>query len=117
MNSAQGEPISEPAPARQGGLNLPVIITLAALIIWFGFQTLQLFRERANLSFVKSNQDSAIQESEKIRLQFQTVMTKTSELASKGHPGARLVMEELQKRGFGVAPEARAADKIETKNK
>ena len=115
LSSEQSEPVSEQAPAQPGGFNLPVIITLAALLIWFGFQTLQLFRERANLGFVKANQDSALQESEKIRVQFQSIMTKTSELASQGHPGARLVIEELQRRGIGVPSEARPADKIESK--
>ncbi len=115
LNIEQSEPVTDPAPAPQSGSNLPVLITLVALIVWFGFQTLQLFRERTNLGFVKEKQETAIKESEKIRVQFQAIMTKTSELANQGHPGAKLVVDELQRRGMAVAPEGRPADKIEIK--
>jgi len=67
------------------------------------------------LSAVKANQESAIQESEKIRLQFQGLMAKTVELANQGHAGARMVVDELQKRGIGVPPPAKPAEKLEIK--
>jgi hypothetical protein len=95
--------------------NVAIIITLVALLLWFGFQSVQLWRERGNLNGVKANQDSAIQESEKIRLQFQGLMTKTSELANQGHAGAKLIIEELQKRGIGVPPAGKPAEKLELK--
>ncbi len=86
--------------------NLPFIITLVALTIYFVFQTLQLATERNNLGMVKANQDAAIQEAQKVQIQFKTLVSKTGELAAQGHAGARMVMEELQKRGLGAAPEA-----------
>ncbi len=55
---------------------------------------------------VKANQDAAIQEAQKVQTQFKTLVSKTGELAAQGHAGARMVMEELQKRGLGAAPEA-----------
>jgi hypothetical protein len=58
-----------------------------------------------------------MQESEKIRAQFQTLMTKTAELANKGHAGAKMVVDELQKRGVGIAPVERPTEKPETKSK
>jgi hypothetical protein len=47
-----------------------------------------------------------MQEAQKLRTQFESLISKTSELANKGHAGAKLVMEELQKRGMGAQPEA-----------
>ena len=91
-------------------LNLPFIITLLALTLYFGFQSLQLASERSNLTAVKSNQEAAIQEAQKVQLQFKALVTKTSQLADQGHAGARMVMEELQKRGIGFAPEAKAPE-------
>ena len=88
--------------------NLPLIILLAALTVYFAFQTVQLATERTNLGLMKANQDVAIQEAQKVQTQFKTLVTKTSELASKGHAGAKMVMEELQKRGLGAEPEAPA---------
>ena len=88
------------------GANLPLIILLIALVLWFGFQTLQLANERANLGEARGHQEAAMQEAQKLRTQFESLINKTSELANKGHAGAKLVMEELQKRGMAAQPEA-----------
>ena len=109
------ETSAENRPVAKTDSNLAVSITLVALLLWFGFQLLQQVRERSNLSAVKANQESAIQESEKIRLQFQGLMTKTVELANQGHAGAKMVVDELQKRGIGVPSPAKPAEKLETK--
>ncbi len=105
----------ENRPVEKTDSNLAIIITLVALLLWFGFQSVQFWRERSNLSAVKASQETAIQESEKIRLQFQGLMTKTVELANQGHAGAKMVVDELQKRGVGVPPPAKPAEKPETK--
>ena len=105
----------EARPVQKTDSNIAIVITLAALLLWFGFQSVQLWRERSNLSAVKANQESALQESEKIRLQFQMLVSKTDELANQGHAGAKMVIGELQKRGIGVPPAAKPADKLETK--
>ncbi len=105
----------EPPVAAARGSSLPFILTLAALIIYFTFQTLQLLTERGNLAMVKSNQDGAIQEAQKVQTQFKTLVGKTGELAAQGHAGAKMVMEELLKRGVGSAPESAAPSKTETK--
>ena len=93
------------APPVERGGNLPLTILLIALVIWFGFQTLQLASERANLNEASSHQDAAMQEAQKLRTQFESLITKLSELANKGHAGAKLVMDELQKRGMTAQPE------------
>jgi hypothetical protein len=112
----QDAPPAAPKPAS----SLPFILTLTALVIYFAFQTLQLLNERGNLAMVKSNQDGAIQEAQKVQAQFKTLVGKTSELADQGHAGAKMVMEELLKRGIGSAPQAappetKAPAKVETK--
>ena len=107
------EPV-EPAEAKPAA-NLPFIVTLVALLIYFGFQSLSLLTERGNLNMVKSNQDAALQEAQKMQTQFKTLVTKTSELADQGHPGAKLIMEGLQKQGVGFEPETAAPTKAETK--
>ena len=111
----------DPAIAQERAYsNLPFILTLAALIIYFGFQTLQLLGERSNMTVVKSNQEAAIQEAQKVQAQFKNLVDKTSELADQGHAGAKMVMEELLKRGVSSAPQAmppetKAPGKLETK--
>jgi hypothetical protein len=109
-NLAEPEPIEEDVTEEGSHSNLPLIVLLAAVTIYFGFQTLQLLSERGNLGAVKSNQESAMQEAQKVQTQFKTLVTKTGQLADQGHAGAKMVMEELQKRGVGVAPEAEAPE-------
>ena len=110
------ETSEENRPVEKTDSKVAIIITLVALLLWFGFQSVQLWRERSNLSAVKASQETAIQESEKIRLQFQGLMTKTVELANQGHAGAKMVVDELQKRGIGVPPPgAKPAEKLESK--
>ncbi|HEX9264754.1 MAG TPA: hypothetical protein VF977_10315 [Candidatus Binatia bacterium] len=106
-NVAAPEQTDENVATAKTGSNLPFIVTLVALTIYFGFQTLQLLSERGNLGLVKSNQDAAIQEAQKVQTQFKTLVTKTGQLADQGHAGAKMVMEELQKRGVGFAPETK----------
>jgi hypothetical protein len=87
------------------GANLPLTILLIALVLWFGFQTLQLASERANLNEARGHQEAAMQEAQKLRTQFESLISKLSDLANKGHAGAKLVMDELQKRGMTAQPE------------
>jgi hypothetical protein len=79
--------------------NLPFAITLAALLIYFSFQTLQLIAQRGELSAVKSSQDAALQAAQKVQDQFKTVMTKLEALAKQGHAGAKMVLDGLQNAG------------------
>lgn len=103
------------APSAKPASNLPFIITLAALLIYFSFQTLSLLAERSNLAMVKGNQDGALLEAQKVQAQFKLLVTKTSELADQGHGGAKMVMEGLQRQGVGFAPESSAPSKTVTK--
>lgn len=102
--------VRQPPPS-----HLPLIITLAALLIYFAFQTVQLLIERGNLSMAKSNQDGTLQEAQKIHSQFKTLITKTNDLAQKGHAGARMVMEGLERQGLGGPPESPPASQTESK--
>ena len=112
---AELEDISEPvrndvSPVANKPSQLPWILTLTALLIYFAFQTLQLVSERSNLGMVKSNQEGAIQEAQKVQAQFKTLVSKTSELADQGHAGAKMVMDELLKRGVNESPQPAPPD-------
>jgi|SRR5262245_1186165 len=91
--------------------NLPFVLTLVALLIFFIFQTLSLLNERSNLSQVKSNQEGALQESQKMQAQFKLLVTKVNGLAEQGHAGAKMIMEGLQRQGVGFVPESSTPEK------
>jgi hypothetical protein len=84
------------------GSTLPLILTMASVLIWFAFQTLQLVVERNNLTSLKANFDSAMQESQKMQSQLQSLVSKTAELAQQGNPAAKAAVEELEKRGIPI---------------
>jgi hypothetical protein len=109
---------SKQEPAAPPPSNLPLIITLAALLVYFAFQTVQLWIDRDNLTSMKRSQDAALQEAQKVQSQFKTLLTKTNALAEKGHAGARMVMESLQRQGLGgpsETPPGKAPDSKPTK--
>jgi hypothetical protein len=108
-NAAEQERVEETVSPEKTASILPFVITAAALFIYFFFQTLQLVVERSNLASVKASQEAPIQEAQKIQSQFKLLITKTSELADKGHAGAKLVIEGLQSQGLGLAPDGSAA--------
>ena len=108
-----GEEVS-PSQSDQPPLSqLPFIITLVALLLFFAFQSLSLLTERANLGSVKSNQDGALQEAQKVQSQFRLLVGKTGKLADQGHAGAKMIMEGLQRQGIGFAPETKVPAKSE----
>lgn len=109
------ETVEEPLPKRSDASSIALTVTIVCLILWFGFQTFQLLRDRGNLGFVKANQESAMQESEKVQVQFKTLLSKIAELANQGHAGAKMVIDELQKRGVGFAPKETPAEKPASK--
>ena len=109
QNALEQERVEETVSPEKTGSILPFVITSAALFIYFSFQTLQLVVERSNLASVKASQEAPIQEAQKIQSQFKLLITRTSELADKGHAGAKLVMEGLQSQGLGFASDRSAA--------
>ena len=56
---------------------------MVSVLIWFAFQTLQLVVERNNLTALKANFDSAMQESQKMQSQLQSLVSKTLNLRSR----------------------------------
>jgi uncharacterized protein HemX len=116
-NAAERAETTETVAPATSPSTLPLIITLVALLLFFGFQSLQLIMERSNLAMVKSNQDTALQEAQKVQEQFKNLVTKTNQLADQGHAGARMVLEGLQRQGFGAPrpPESKPPNKAEPK--
>lgn len=98
---------AEPAGRRPS--RLPLILTIASLLVWFGFQTVQLVVERGNLNLVKGNLEAPVQESQKVRAQLEAVINKTAELAKQGNANAKMVIEELEKRGIPIRAIGQAA--------
>jgi hypothetical protein len=96
------DPVVAVEPFEKRGSSLPLLLTMVSVLIWFAFQTLQLVVERSNLTAVKANFESAMQESQKMQGQLQALVSKTIELANQGNPAAKAAVLELEKRGIPV---------------
>jgi len=108
LEELQDASVAPVEPVETPGSALPLILTVASVLIWFAFQTVQLVIDRNNLSAMRTNLESAMQESQKMQTQLQALITKTVELANQGNPAAKAAVEELEKRGIplkGVAPQ------------
>lgn len=86
----------------------PLLILMLALATWTGFQTYQLLREKQALAALRTNQEPTIQQAQKVRQTLDQLATETQKLADAGNPNARLVVEELRKRGVTINRPAQA---------
>jgi hypothetical protein len=85
---------------------VPLLLLLIGLLIWSGAQMFQLLNERSTLKTLLSNQAAPYAASQKLRVQLDAVASGTQRLADQGNQNARLVVEELRKRGITINPSA-----------
>lgn len=94
------------SPASQHGHSpfLPLLLLSAALVSWFTFQAFQLVNERQQLVAVRAGQDAQVDAAAKVRASLDTVAAATARLADGGNVNARILVEELRKRGITINP-------------
>jgi hypothetical protein len=88
---------------------IPLLLLLSALVLWVGFQTIQLLGERSALATVRANQEAPIKQSQDLRTALDALAAETAKLADQGNPNAQLLVGELRKRGITINPNAQPA--------
>ncbi|GEM_PF-1266276 len=83
---------------------IPLLIGLLALAGLLAFQSVELWAVRSTLRTERENQNAAIEASNKMRQQLGTIASKTAELAQKGDPDAKALVEAYAKRGLQFVP-------------
>jgi len=91
--------------ARSGSPFLPLLLTIAALLLWLAAETWALYGARSELRTVRQQQEEALQQSRQVRGQLQSIMVGTRRLASEGNVNARRILDQLEQRGIRVAAE------------
>jgi len=81
---------------------VPILLLAVALAGWFGFQTVQLLRERQQLGLARASLEPQEQAATKLRASLDAVATATAKLAADGNTNARVIVEELRKRGVTI---------------
>ncbi len=103
---------SEPMDSSRSSSRLPLIdpgvlsalaLTLVALILWGATQTWLLLAERGNLRQALALQNQQIEAASKVRGQLDAIATGMQRLSDGGNSSARLVVDELRKRGVTIS--------------
>lgn len=92
--------------SQEGGKSyfIPLLLIAIALVIWTGFQTTQLLRERRYQKAVLNEQSPTVEQSKKLRNQLDSIAKGTLKLADQGNSNAKIIVEELRKRGITINP-------------
>ena len=88
------------------GIFLPLLLLTLASVGWFGFQAVQLVKERSLLKQVQASQETQVQQSTKVRSALDALAADTARLAEGGNANARLLVDELRKRNITINPNA-----------
>ena len=85
------------------GIFAALAIGFAALLVWSLFQMRVLWVEREGLQQAATNQHKQFEAAEKVRKQLDSIATGMQKLADGGNGSAKLVVEELRKRGVTIS--------------
>jgi hypothetical protein len=83
-----------------------VFLLTLALVGWFGFQTVQLVKERSLLKQALQSQEAQFKQSIKVRSALDGLARDTAQLAEQGNANAKLLVDELRKRNIMINPNA-----------
>ena len=82
--------------------NLALLLLILALLIWFGFQSIQLLSERNAFKTLHDNQEQTMANSQKMRTQLDAIAAGTKRLADQGNANAQLIVQQLAKNGINI---------------
>ena len=104
--SAIGDAAAAPASPSVSGIERTVAVLTIGLVLWFGFQTSALIRERRHIAAARANQEPLIQQAQRVRVQLDALARSTLQLAQQGNPSAALIVDQLARRGITINPQA-----------
>ena len=98
------EPSAPSAVPPAKSLFVPAALFALAFVGWLAFQTVQLVGERQALASARANLDPMELSATKLRAALDALATATAKLATDGNANARVIVEELRKRGVTINP-------------
>jgi hypothetical protein len=102
------------APTAPHSPFVPVLLGGLALLGWLGFQTYGLVTERTGLASARTAQQQTVDNAGKLRTSLDALAADTQRIADAGNPSARLLIDELRKRGITINAPAAVATKPAT---
>jgi hypothetical protein len=87
---------------------LPLLLLSGAIVGWFLFQTYELVGDRRQLTAIRATQETQVAAALKIRSGLDSLAASTQRLANAGNANAKVIVDELRKRGVTINPDAAA---------
>ena len=105
----EAHPVARPA-AGVASPFVPLLMFALTITVWFAFQTVHLWRERETLATARSAQEKSVEDARKMRTTLDQLARGTAVLADKGNANAKLVVDELRRRGITINPNSPPAN-------
>lgn len=83
---------------------VPLLLSGLALLGWLGYQTQQLVKEREGLRAAHASLQLTVDNAGKLRASLDALAADTQRLANAGNANAKLLVDELRKRGITINP-------------
>ena len=83
---------------------IPALLLALAVVGWFAFQTVQLWREQQQFELMKTSLLPQEQAAAKLRASLDEVATATAKLSASGNSNARVIVDQLRSRGITINP-------------
>jgi hypothetical protein len=100
---------TERSPAAAHSPFVPLLLGGLALMGWLGWQTLQLVSERNALQGAHAAQQQTVDNAAKLRASLDALAADTQRMALAGNPSAKLLVDELARRGVTITAPASTA--------
>jgi hypothetical protein len=97
-------PAPRAAPRRPDLLSpfVPLLLLAVSLLTWFAFQSWQLAAERQQLQKLAANLQPQIEQANQRRMALDRLALATRQLAGQGNANARVIVDELRRRGVTI---------------
>jgi hypothetical protein len=82
------------------------MLGLLALLAWLGYQAWQLDQDRRQLEVARGNLQPTVETAQRLRRSLDLLAADTQRLADGGNGNAKVLVEELKKRGITINPGA-----------
>ena len=98
--------ISDPGadPRATTSVFIAALLLALAVVGWFAFQTVQLWREQQQFELMKTSLLPQEQAAAKLRASLDEVATATAKLSASGNSNARVIVDQLRSRGITINP-------------
>lgn len=93
---------SEAAHRRAFSPFLPTLLMALSLLSWLGFQGVQLGLEQRKLKLAQASLEAQHEAATKLHAALNALATATASLATAGNANARVVVDELRRRGITI---------------